>query len=52
MNTEEVDFAALARAHSTEGGLNEQFARHLASKGTFAAVGEGLDAVLDRLTPS
>jgi pyrroline-5-carboxylate reductase len=52
MKTPDVDFGLLARAHTTEGGLNEQFARHLAAKGTFAAVGEGLDAVLARLTSS
>lgn len=52
MNTEDVDFGALARAHTTEGGLNEQFARHLTSTGTFTAIGEGLDAVLARLTSS
>ena len=52
MNTPDADFGALARAHTTEGGLNEQFARHLTLNGTFAAVGEGLDAVLARLSPS
>jgi pyrroline-5-carboxylate reductase len=52
MNTQDVDFNALARAHTTEGGLNEQFARHLAAHGTFRAVGEGLDAVLARLAPA
>lgn len=50
MNTANVDFRALARAHTTIGGLNEQFAHHLASKGAFIAVAEGLDAVLARLT--
>jgi pyrroline-5-carboxylate reductase len=50
MDTTDVDFSALARVHTTEGGLNEQFAKHLTSKGTFAAVGEGLDAVLARLS--
>jgi pyrroline-5-carboxylate reductase len=50
MNTPDVDFGALASAHTTEGGLNEQFARHLAFKGTFTAINDGLDAVLARLT--
>jgi pyrroline-5-carboxylate reductase len=50
MNTPDVDFGELARAHTTIGGLNEQFAHHLASKGAFIAVAEGLDAVLARLT--
>lgn len=52
MNTDDVDFGALARAHTSEGGLNEQFARHLASTGTFTAISEGLDAVLARLAPA
>lgn len=52
MGTTDVDFTALARAHTTEGGLNEQFAKHLTSKGTFIAVGEGLDAVLARISPT
>lgn len=52
MKTDDVDFGALARAHTSEGGLNEQFARHLATTGTFTAVSEGLDAVLSRLTPT
>jgi pyrroline-5-carboxylate reductase len=52
MDTTDVNFSALARAHTTKGGLNEQFAKHLTSKGTFTAVGEGLDAVLARLSPT
>lgn len=45
-----VDFAALASAHSTRGGLNEQFARHMQSVGTQDAVQAGLDALLARIT--
>lgn len=52
MKSEDIDFGALARGHTTEGGLNEQFARHLAQNGTFTAVREGLDAVLARLLSS
>ena len=44
-----VDFAALAQAHTTPGGLNEQFARDLDAAGTYAAVQVGLDAVLARI---
>jgi len=44
-----VDFAALAQAHTTPGGLNEQFARDLDAAGTYAAVQAGLDAVLTRI---
>lgn len=46
----DVDFAALASAHSTMGGLNEQFARHMQSAGTQEAVRSGLDALLVRIT--
>jgi pyrroline-5-carboxylate reductase len=42
-------FAALAQAHTTPGGLNEQFARHLEGAGTYDAVQTGLDAVLARI---
>ncbi|TQJ34177.1 NAD(P)-binding domain-containing protein [Arthrobacter sp. SLBN-122] len=52
MDTPHVDFNTLARTHTTKEGLNEQFAKHLTSKGTFTAVGEGLDAVLARLSPN
>jgi pyrroline-5-carboxylate reductase len=44
-----ADFAALARAHTTPGGLNEQFARDLEAAGTYDAVQLGLDAVLARI---
>jgi pyrroline-5-carboxylate reductase len=44
------DFAALAQAHTTPGGLNEQFARDLDAAGTYDAVQLGLDALLARIT--
>ena len=47
-----ADFAALARAHSTPGGLNEQFARDLGTAGVYDAVRAGLDAVLARIAPN
>ncbi|MFV0373068.1 NAD(P)-binding domain-containing protein [Microbacterium sp.] len=50
LDVPEPDFDAMATAHSTPGGLNEQFARHLAAAGAFAAVPTGLDAVLTRVT--
>ena len=43
------DFAALADAHATPGGLNEQFARDLGEAGVYDAVRDGLDAILARL---
>jgi pyrroline-5-carboxylate reductase len=45
----EVDFAALARAHTTPGGLNEQFARDLEQAGLPDAVRRGLDRILARI---
>lgn len=46
----DVDFASLASAHSTRGGLNEQFAHHMRAAGTADAVRDGLDALLARIT--
>jgi pyrroline-5-carboxylate reductase len=45
-----TNFATLAQAHSTSGGLNEQFAHHLETAGTYDAVQAGLDAVLATIT--
>lgn len=45
----DIDFAALAATHSTKGGLNEQFARHMQAAGTPEAVRNGLDALLARI---
>ena len=47
-----ADFAALANAHATPGGLNEQFARDLGEAGVYDAVRDGLDAVLTRIAPN
>ena len=44
-----ADFATLAQAHTTPGGLNEQFARDLDAAGTYDAVQAGLDALLARI---
>jgi pyrroline-5-carboxylate reductase len=46
-----ANFAALARAHTTPGGLNEQFSRGLDEAGVYDAVRAGLDAVLARIAP-
>jgi pyrroline-5-carboxylate reductase len=48
----DADFAALAQAHATPGGLNEQFARDLGEAGVYDAVRTGLNAVLDRIAPN
>lgn len=45
----EVDFAALAQAHTTPGGLNEQFARDLKQAGIPDAVRRGLDRIHARI---
>ena len=50
LDAPDVDFAALARAHTTPGGLNEQFAQALDAAGTSDAARAGLDAVLARIT--
>ncbi len=49
LESADADFAALAQAHTTPGGLNEQFADDLGAAGTYAAVQAGLDAVLARI---
>jgi pyrroline-5-carboxylate reductase len=49
LSTAGADFAAMARAHTTPGGLNEQFARGLDEAGAYGAVRAGLDAVLARI---
>jgi len=45
----EADFSALANAHATPGGLNEQFARDLGEAGVYDEVRAGLDAILARI---
>lgn len=50
LSADDVEFASLAVAHSTQGGLNEQFARHMRAAGTSDAVRDGLDALLARIT--
>lgn len=47
--TPAADFATLARAHTTPGGLNEQFARSLDEAGVYDDVRAGLNAVLARI---
>jgi pyrroline-5-carboxylate reductase len=49
LTTPDADFAILAQAHTTAGGLNEQFARHLDAAGTYKAITVGLDAVFARI---
>ncbi|QNQ10218.1 pyrroline-5-carboxylate reductase [Sphingomonas alpina] len=50
IETPEQSFAALAADHATLGGLNEQLLKHVSDHGVFTALGEGLDAILSRIT--
>jgi len=45
----EHSLAALAGEFATRGGINEQVVAHMKKRGAFAAVSEGLDAVLQRM---
>jgi pyrroline-5-carboxylate reductase len=45
----EHSFQSLAAAHTTAGGINEQFLKHLTEHGLLTKVSEGLDAVLRRI---
>jgi pyrroline-5-carboxylate reductase len=47
----EEAFRSLAQAHTTAGGINEQFLRFLSERGLWASMREGLDAVLMRIRP-
>jgi pyrroline-5-carboxylate reductase len=48
----EKSFQSLARAHTTPGGTNEQFLRHLSERGLMTGVPEGLDQILQRIRPA
>lgn len=52
LNASRSNFATLAIGHSTPGGLNEQFSRHVDAAGMRDAVQSGLDALLTRITQS
>jgi pyrroline-5-carboxylate reductase len=47
--TPEHSLAALAGEFATRGGINEQVLAHMKARGAFAALSEGLDAVLERM---
>lgn len=51
LRTPDVDFSVLASAHTTPGGLNEQFARDLDQGGVHDVVRRGLDDLLQRISP-
>lgn len=44
-------FQSLATAHTTPGGINEQFLRYLSERGLLASVPDGLDQILERIRP-
>ena len=48
-DSDEASFESLARRHTTAGGLNEQFLRHLTEHGLLKNVGDGLDLLMQRL---
>ena len=45
----EQSFESLARQHTTLGGINEQFVKHMVEHGLLANVSGGLDAILKRI---
>lgn len=45
----ESSFQSLASAHSTVGGLNDQFRRYLSDRGLLTSIPEGLDVILQRI---
>jgi len=45
-------FRAMARAHATPGGLNEQIFNYLEARGLFSGVSDALDQVMQRMTGS
>jgi pyrroline-5-carboxylate reductase len=45
----QASFQALATAHTTPGGINELFLRHLSERGLLASVPAGLDLVMQRI---
>jgi pyrroline-5-carboxylate reductase len=46
----ERTFQSMAKAHTTAGGINEQFLRHLTERGLLESISGGLDAVIERIT--
>lgn len=42
-------FQSLASAHTTAGGINEQFLKHLVQRGLLTSVPKGLDLVMQRI---
>jgi pyrroline-5-carboxylate reductase len=47
----EESFQSLAKAHTTAGGINEQFLRFLSERGLLASIPEGLDQIMKRIRP-
>jgi len=46
----EQSFQSLGASHTTAGGINEQFIKHLVEHGLLTRVSEALDAILRRIT--
>jgi pyrroline-5-carboxylate reductase len=49
LESRDRSFQSLAASHTTAGGINEQFLKHLVEHGVLTSVSEGLDAVLNRI---
>jgi pyrroline-5-carboxylate reductase len=45
----ERSFQSLASQHTTIGGINEQFLKHMVERGLLANVSSGLDVILQRI---
>lgn len=49
LSADEIDFRRLSKEYATPGGLNEQFLALFEGANVFDVVGQGLQAVHDRL---
>lgn len=49
VDSPEQSFESLARQHTTLGGINEQFAKHMVEHRLLANISDGLDAILKRI---
>ncbi len=49
VDAEDQSFESLAKQHTTAGGINEQFLKHMVERGLLANISGGLDAILQRI---
>ena len=50
VDTAQCSFQSLAANHTTAGGINEQFLKHLVEHGLLTSISEALDAILHRIS--